>query len=172
MKRAMNPLRSKIYCAAECAADMGYGCYFEELTVGQQFQHWPGRTINEYDDTLLSLLSMNQHPVHHDEHFARTTQHGRRLVAGPTVISIVIGMTQADIGGRALQTLSYANIRHDGPVFHGDTIYAASTIVERRDLPDGRGAVTVATKARNQREEVVLTLERQIVVPKGGACKQ
>src|SRR6516164_2807182 len=80
---------------------MSYGRYFEEIEVGQEFRHWPGRTINEYDDTLLSLLSMNQHPVHLDQRYAQNTQHGRRLVAGPTVISIVIGMTQADIGGRA-----------------------------------------------------------------------
>jgi len=153
---------------------VAYGRYYEELEVGRYFQHWPGRTINEYDDALLSLLSMNQHPVHHDEHFARHTQHGRRLAAGPTVISIVIGMTQADIGGRALETVSYSHIRHGGPVFHGDTIYAESTIVEKRDLADGRGAVTVATTARNQQREIVLTLERQIVAPRGGksACKQ
>ena len=153
---------------------VAYGRYFEELEVWQHFKHWPGRTINEYDDTLLSLLSMNQHPFHHDEHFTRHTQHGRRLAAGPTVISIVIGMTQADIGGRALETVSYSHIRHEGPVFHGDAIYAESTIVEKRDLADGRGAVTVATTARNQQREIVLTLERQIVAPRGGksACKQ
>jgi acyl dehydratase len=87
------------------------------------------------------------------------------------VISIVIGMTQADIGGRALQTLGYSNIRHDAPVFHGDTIYAASAVIDKRDLPDGRGAVIVATRARNQRQEVVLTLERQIIVPKAGAVR-
>lgn len=143
---------------------MGYGRYFEELELGQYFQHWPGRTINEYDDTLLSLLSMNQHPVHLDEHFARGTQHGRRLVAGPIVISVVIGLSQADIGGRALETLSYSDIRHEGPVFHGDTIYAESNIIEKRDLPDGRGAVRIATKARNQRNEIVLTMEREIVL--------
>ena len=80
---------------------MSYGRYFGELRPGEAFRHWPGRTINEYDDTLLNLLSMNQHPVHLDQHYAQNTQHGRRLVAGPTVISIVIGMTQADIGGRA-----------------------------------------------------------------------
>jgi acyl dehydratase len=152
---------------------MGYGRYFEELDEGQHFRHCPGRTINEYDDTLLSLLSMNQHPVHHDEHFARGTQHGKRLVAGPTIISIVIGMTQADIGGNALETREYSNIRHDGPVFHGDTLYAESTIIEKRDLPDGRGIIRVATKARNQRQELVLTLERQIVVRRkeGAECK-
>ena len=143
---------------------MGYGRYFDELDPGQNFHHWPGRTINEYDDTLLSLLSMNQHPVHHDEHFARGTQHRRRLVAGPTVISIVIGLTQADIGGLAVGTLSYSNIRHNGPVFHGDTIYAASRIVEKREMPDRLGAVRIATKARNQRNEIVLTMEREIVL--------
>jgi itaconyl-CoA hydratase len=116
---------------------------------------------------------MNQHPLHHDEHFARHTQHGRRLAAGPAVISIVIGMRQADIGGRALETLSYSNIRHERPVFPGDTIYAESTIVKKQELTDGRGAVTVATTARNQRQEIVLTLDRQIVAPRGGesACK-
>jgi acyl dehydratase len=143
---------------------VAYGRYYEELEPGQNFQHWPGRTINEYDDTLLSLLSMNQHPVHLDEHYARDTQHGRRLVAGPVVISIVIGMTQADIGGRALETLSYSNIRHDGPVFHGDTIYAESSIVEKLELPNACGAVQIATKARNQRNEIVLTMEREIVL--------
>ena len=110
---------------------MGYGRYFEELGTGQEFSHWPGRTITEFDDTLFSLLSMNQHPLHIDEHFAAGTQHGRRLVEGPLVISLVIGMSQADIGGRSIQTLDYSDIRHLGPVFHGDTIYAESKIVRR-----------------------------------------
>src|SRR5258708_32540936 len=108
---------------------MAYGRPFDDLEAGQHFEHWPGRTINEYDDTLLSLLSMNQHPVHHDEHFARATQHGRRLVAGPTGTSIVIGMTQADIGGGALETPAPSHTPHQGAEFHGDTTYAASTIL-------------------------------------------
>ena len=152
---------------------MSYGRYFEQLRPGGRFRHWPGRTINQYDDTLLSLLSMNQHPVHHDEHFARGTQHGRRLVAGPTVISIVIGMRQADIGGRAL---SYCDIRHVAPVFHGDTLYADSVVVEVEQLPRRRGAVTVETRASNQREETVLSLRRKIIVPAAPAgeteCKR
>lgn len=146
---------------------MAYGRFFEELETGQQFRHWPGRTVNEYDDTLLSLLSMNQHPVHHDEHFAAATQHRRRLVAGPMVISLVIGMTQADVGGRAWETLEYSDVRHTGPVFHGDTIYAESTIAATRALAVDRGEVTVDTRGLNQRGEVILTLRRRIVVPRG-----
>jgi acyl dehydratase len=144
---------------------MTYGRYFEDLRPGETFRHWPGRTINEYDDTLMSLLCMNQHPVHIDEHYARGTQHGRRLVAGPTVISIVIGLTQADIGGRALATLSYSEIRHAAPVFHGDTLYAESTVLQTEAIAEGGGSVVVETRATNQNQEVVLSLTRQIIVP-------
>ena len=145
---------------------MSYGRYFDELEPGQTFRHWPGRTITEFDDTLLSLLSMNQHPLHIDENFAAGTQHGRRLVEGPIVISLVIGMSQADIGGRALETLEYSEIRHAGPVFHGDTIYAESTIVAKSTLPDGRCVVAIEHRGLNQREETVLTMRRKIVIPR------
>ena len=141
---------------------MSYGRYFEELEAGQHFRHWPGRTLTEFDDTLFSLMSMNQHPLHIDEHYAAGTQHGRRLVSGPLVISLVIGMSQADIGGRAIETLDYSNIRHLAPVFHGDTIYAESTVVTK----EARGLVIVSTRGFNQRDETILTLERRIVVPK------
>jgi acyl dehydratase len=145
---------------------MSYGRYFDELEPGQTFRHWPGRTITEFDDTLLSLLSMNQHPVHIDEHFAAGTQHGQRLVEGPIVISLVIGMSQADIGGRALETLEYSEIKHALPVFHGDTIYADSTIMEKNELAEGRGIVVLEHRGRNQRDETVLTMRREIVLPR------
>jgi acyl dehydratase len=139
-----------------------YGCYFEDLEPGQKFRHWPGRTITEFDDTLFSLLSMNQHPVHIDEHFASGTQHGQRLVEGPIVISLVIGISQRDIGGRAMETLGYWDVRHAGPVFHGDTIYAESTVLEKRD----DGVVTVEHRGLNQRGELILTMSRKIVLPR------
>ena len=143
-----------------------YGRYFEDLAPGQAFRHWPGRTISEFDDTMFSLLSMNQHPVHIDGHFAAGTQHRQRLVEGPIVISLVIGMSQADIGGRALETLEYSDVRHTVPVFHGDTIYASSTVIEKQELPDGRAAVLVEHIGKNQREETVLTMRRKIVLPR------
>jgi acyl dehydratase len=139
-----------------------YGRYFEELEPGQTFRHWPGRTIAEYDDTLFSLLSMNQHPVHIDEHFAGGTQHGQRLVEGPIVISLVIGMSQADIGGRATETLGYWDVRHVGPVFHGDTIYAQSRVLQKSE----DGVVAVEHRGYNQRQELVLTLTRKVRIPR------
>src|SRR5713226_937633 len=118
---------------------MSYGRFFDELEPGQSYRHWPGRTITEFDDTLFSLMSMNQHPLHIDEHYASETQHGRRLVEGPLVIGLVIGMSQADVGGRSWRTIEYRDVKHAGPVFHGDTIYAESTIT---GVEDG-GIVTV-----------------------------
>jgi len=144
---------------------MSYGRYLEELQSGQEFKHWPGRTITEFDDTLFSLMSMNQHPLHIDEAYAAGTQHGMRLVEGPLVIALVIGMSQADVGGRATRTLEYSDVRHLGPVFHGDTIYAESTIVDAAaGLMDG--IVTVESRGLNQRQEAVLSLRRKIVVPR------
>jgi acyl dehydratase len=145
---------------------MAYGKYFAELQEGQKFSHWPGRTITEYDDTFFSLMSMNQHPVHVDEHYAKRTQHGQRLVEGPLVISLVIGMSQADIGGRALETLEYRGVQHFEPVFHGDTIYSHSTVLALEELPDGRCVARVESVGLNQHGTKVVSLERTIVIPR------
>lgn len=140
---------------------MGYGRYYEDLVVGERYRHELGRTIAEFDDSLFSLMTMNQHPVHIDEHYAGSTQHGRRLVVGPLVIGIVVGLAQADVGGRSLQVLEYADVRHTGPVFHGDTIYAESLVLDKAD-----GIVTVESRGRNQRGEEVLVMKQKLLVEK------
>jgi len=77
---------------------VGYGRFYEEFAVGEVIKHWPGRTITEADCTWFALLTMNQHPVHSDAHYAATqTQHKQRLVLGPLVFSVGIGMTVADV---------------------------------------------------------------------------
>src|SRR5258708_196949 len=141
---------------------MSYGRYLEDLHPGQVFRHWPGRTITEFDDTLFSLMSMNPHPLHIDEHYASETRHGKRLVEGPLVISLVIGMSQADVGGRAVRTIEYSDVRHVGPVFHGDTIYAESTITS----VGATGVVAIESLGKNQRGETILSFQRKIVVPR------
>ena len=147
---------------------MQFGRYFEEFAVGDVYQHWPGRTINEADDTWFSLMTMNQNPLHIDEHYASQTQHGRRLVNGILVFAIAVGMSVPDVSGRAIANLEYENVKHLGPVFHGDTIYASTRVLEKHaseSKPD-RGIVTVETTARNQRDEPVLSLRRRVLVPK------
>ena len=72
---------------------MQYGRCFEEFEIGAVYKHWPGRTITEYDDTLFSMLTMNHNPLHIDAHYAETRQHGQRLVVGPLIFSIALGMS-------------------------------------------------------------------------------
>lgn len=147
---------------------MQFGRYFEEFEIGQEFKHWPGRTINEADDTWFSLMTMNQHPVHIDANYASKTQHGQRLVVGTLVFSIVVGMSVSDISGHAIANLDYTDIKHVGPCFHGDTVYGRSRIVdmrESRSKPD-RGLVFVESEGFNQRDEVILTFKRTVLVPK------
>ncbi len=146
---------------------MAYGRYFEEFTVGEVIKHWPGRTITEADCTWFALLTMNQHPVHSDAHYAATqTQHGQRLVLGPLVFSIGIGMTVADVSGKAIANLEIEKITHDAPTFIGDTLYSESTVLATRESSKGdRGTVTVETRVLNQRGERVMTFKRTALLP-------
>ncbi len=138
-----------------------------EITPGQVFRHWPGRTINEADCTWFALLTMNQHPIHSDAHYAeKFTQHKQRLVLGPLVFSIGIGMTVADVSGKAIANLEIERITHDKPTFIGDTLYAESTVLETTPSTRGdRGVVSVETRVTNQRGEVVMTFKRKALVP-------
>jgi acyl dehydratase len=147
---------------------VAYGRYLEKFTVGQVMKHWPGRTITEADTTWCALLTMNQHPLHSDAHYAATrTQHGQRVVLGPLVFSIGIGMTVADISGRAIANLEIEKIEHHAPTFNGDTLYSESTILDVHESRQGdRGVVSVETRVRNQRGGVVMTFRRKVLVPK------
>ena len=147
---------------------MSYGRYFEEFSVGQLFKHWPGRTIGEADCTWFALLTMNQHPLHSDAHYAETyTQHKQRVVLGPLVFSVVIGMTVADVSGRAIANLEVDRLVHEKPTFIGDTLYARSTVLALRESKRGdRGIVTVETIATNQRGDQVCSYTRHVLVPK------
>jgi acyl dehydratase len=147
---------------------VGYGRYFEEFTVGQVLKHRPGRTIGEADCTWFALLTMNQHPLHSDAHYASThTQHGQRVVLGPLVFSIGIGMTVADVSGKAIANLEIERIVHEAPTFIGDTLYSESTVLATRESRQGdRGTVSVETRVTNQRGERVMTFTRTALIPK------
>jgi len=146
---------------------MPYGRYLEQFTVGEVIRHWPGRTITEADCTWFSLLTMNQHPLHSDAHYAATaTEHGQRVVPGPLVFSIGIGLTVADVSGRAIANLEIERITHERPTFIGDTVYSESTVLALRESSRGdRGTVTVETRVSNQRGEQVMTFRRTALVP-------
>ena len=127
---------------------MQFGRYYEEFEVGATYKHWPGKTITEADDHLFCLLTMNHHPLHTDAHYAETkTEFKRNVVVGNLVYSLALGMSVADISGKAIANLEVESLKHENPTFHGDTIYAETTVLDKRELsskPD-RGIVTVET---------------------------
>ena len=146
---------------------MSIGRDFEDFTVGQEIKHWPGRTISQTDNTWFSLLTQNQHPVHIDANYAENTQHGQNLVNGLLVLAIAIGQTVNDISLRGIANLDYESVTHDGPTFHGDTIYTKSRILEARETSKGdRGVLYLETEVTNQRDERVMTVRRHVLIPK------
>ena len=146
-----------------------FGRTFEDFVVGDVYDHQPGKTITESDNNLFCLLTMNHHPVHLDWDYAGRAQHGRVLVVGTLVFSLVVGMTVRDVSGRAIANLEYERVEHLAPVHLGDTLHARTTVLEKRpskSKPD-RGIVRVETVAVNQSGESVLRFRRSVLVPIG-----
>jgi acyl dehydratase len=148
---------------------MQFGRYFEEFEVGAIYRHWPGKTVTEYDDHLFCLLTMNHHPLHMDSHYAETrTQFKRNVVVGNYIYSLALGMSVPDISGKAIANLEVESLRHTAPTFHGDTLYAETEVLDKTESKskEDRGVVHVETRVRNQRDEVVCTFRRKVMIPK------
>jgi len=144
------------------------GLYYEEFEVGKTIAHGPRRTISESDNQRFCDMTMNQQPLHIDEEFASQTRFGERLVNGIYTMALAVGMTIPDTtDGTAIANLGYDDVKHPEPVFHGDTVRAESTIVDKRETSDGeRGVVTMAVEVLNQHDEVVCSFERTALVRK------
>jgi acyl dehydratase len=147
-----------------------FGRSYEDFAVGDVYEHRPGRTITQADNTWFTLLTMNTHPLHFDEQYAKATEFGRCLVASPLTVAILVGMSVTDVSQKAIANLGWREIRLPAPVFAGDTLYAESEVLEKRESksrPEA-GLVTVRTTGRNQDGKVVCTFERTILVAKRG----
>jgi len=147
------------------------GRYFEDFGVGDTYKHWPGRTITAADNTWFTLLTMNQHPLHFDEEYAKGTEFGRPLVNSTLTLAIVVGMSVADVSQNAVANLGWTDIRMPAPVFNGDTLYAESTVLDKRESKSRptQGIVNVATRAWKQDGTTVMTFKRSVLVPKKAA---
>ena len=147
---------------------MQFGRYLEEFNEGDVYKHWPGRTITESDDVLFCMLTMNHHPLHIDANYASQTQFGRNVVVGNLVMDIAFGMSVEDVSGKAIANLSIDQVQFHKPTFHGDTIYAETEVLSVRpsESRTDRGIVTVETRATNQRDEMVMSFKRSVLIPR------
>lgn len=145
-----------------------FGRYFDDFKPGDVYKHWPGITITEEMNTQFCLLTMNHMPLHIDKNWAGASQHGQRIVVGTLVLSLAVGMSVPDTSGKTIANLEYEKVTHDGPVWIGDTVYAESEVLDKKESsskPD-RGVVHVETRVLNQKEQRVLTFRRRFLVPK------
>src|ERR687885_1293202 len=154
--------------AREASGARPYGRYLEDFEEGAVYKHWPAKTVTEAEDHLFCLLTMNHHPLHVNDEYARQSQQGKNVVVGPLVYSLAVGMTVSDVSGKAIANLATEELSHPAPVFHGDTLYCESEVLEVRpssSKPD-RGTVKVHTRVLNQEGTLVAEFKRLVLVPR------
>ncbi|SDQ51165.1 MaoC family dehydratase [Natronobacterium texcoconense] len=141
------------------------GLYYEEFEVGETIEHERSRTISESDNQRFCDMTMNQQPLHLDEEFAGETQFDERLVNGLYTMSLAVGISIPETtDGTIVANLSYDNVEHPQPVFHGDTISVQSTVTDKRETSDGeRGIVTMHVEVFNQDGELVCEFDRTVL---------
>lgn len=144
------------------------GRYFEDFEVGDVYEHRPGRTITETDNIQFSLLTMNLHPMHCDAAYAAKSEFGKPLVNSGLTVAIVLGMTVPDVSGKAIANLGWTDIKLTAPVFPGDTIYAASQVLDKRASKSrpNQGIITVKTTGTKADGTVFMTFERNVLIQK------
>ena len=147
-----------------------YGRYLEDFSIGDVYEHRPGRTITESDNTWFTLLTMNQHPLHFDVEYASKSEFGKPLVNSCLTLSMVAGMSVSDISQKTIANLGWDKIKLTSPVFVGDTFYAESIVLSKRESKSrpNQGIVTVRTKGFNQERIEVISYERTMLIPKTG----
>lgn len=140
------------------------GLYFDELTVGQVFQHPIRRTITETDNVWFSAITHNPALLHLDEEYCRTqTEYGQRLVNSCFTLGLMVGISVGDTTlGTAIANLGWDEVRFPKPVFHGDTLRVETEVVELRESKSrpNAGIVTFLHRAYNQRDELVAHCKR------------
>jgi itaconyl-CoA hydratase len=147
-----------------------FGRCYEDFVVGDVYEHRPGRTITETDNIWFTLLTMNTHPLHFDSAYSARTEFGRPLVNSCLTLSIVVGMSVSDVSQKAVGNLGWNDIRLTAPVFVGDTIYAESEVIGKRESASRatQGIVTVRTTGKKADGTPFMTFERTVLVPKRG----
>ena len=143
------------------------GRYFEDFEIGAIYEHRPGRTITEADNVWFTLLTMNTHPLHFDKEYAKHSEFGQPLVNSAFTLSVVVGMSVSDTSQKAIANLGWTDIKLTGPVFVGDTIYAESEVLEKRESKSrpNQGIVKVMTKGLKADGSVFMSFERSFLVP-------
>jgi len=149
------------------------GRYYEELEIGDVYHHSTGRTVTEMDNTLFSALTHNSQPLHINADFAARTEFGQRLVNGVFTLGLVVGLSVADVTeGTIVANLGYDKVVHPHPLFHGDTVYAETLVLAKRESASrpNCGIVQLKQTGRKPDGTVVVEFERTVMFLKRAAA--
>jgi itaconyl-CoA hydratase len=144
------------------------GRYYEDFEIGDVYRHRLGRTISEADNTWFTLLTLNTNQMHFNAHYAEHSTYGRLLVNSGLTIGLVLGMSVSDLSENAIANLQMDEMKLTHPVFVGDTLYAESKVLAKRETKSRAyaGIVTVLTRGLNQVGEVCVSYKRSFMVYK------
>lgn len=145
------------------------GRTYEDFEIGDVYQHALGRTVTQTDNIWFTLLTVNPNPIHFDAHYAAQTEFGKPLVDSTFTLALVTGLSVSDISQNGVN-LGWDEVRLPAPVFEGDTIYAQSEVLEKRESKSRphMGIVKFKTIGYNQDGVVVIEFTRTIMVYKQG----
>lgn len=146
------------------------GLHWEDFEPGDTYEHRPGRTVLDVDNVWFTLLTMNTQQVHFDAAYADKTEWKRLLVDSTFTLSLLTGMSVRTVSARVVANLGWDKVRATAPVFAGDTLYAESTVLSKRESKSrpGQGIVTVSTRGLNQNGVEVMSFERTMLVYRRG----
>jgi acyl dehydratase len=147
-----------------------FGRHYEDFKVGDIYEHRPGRTITETENTWFTLLTMNTHPMHFDAQYAKASEFGRCIICSPFTVALMVGMSVTDVSQKAIANLGWGDIKMTHPVFAGDTLTSESEVLDKRESASrpGAGIVSVKTTGFNQDGVVVCSFTRTILIAKAG----
>jgi acyl dehydratase len=146
------------------------GRFYEDFVVGDVYEHPLGRTVTTTDNIWFTLLTQNTAPLHFDHEYAARTEFGKPLVNSAFILALVSGQSVTDVSMNVFANLAWDQVRLPKPVFEGDTIRSRSTVKAIRESKSrpNLGVVTVETDGINQRDEVVISFTRTLLVYRSG----
>lgn len=142
--------------------------YFEDFEEGEIYEHTRGKTMNAMENVGITNLVLNTAQGHFNEDTMQDSEFGERIVYGGVNLSIVCGLASEDISENAITELRYDDVQFTSPVFHDDTLYAESEVLEKRDSaerPDG-GIVEFRVRGYNQEGEQVVGATKTVLLKK------
>jgi itaconyl-CoA hydratase len=142
------------------------GRFFEDMELGDVYRSRLGRTIEQTDNTWFTLLTCNTNQVHFNSEFAASTEFGLPLVNSCLTLSIVVGLSVADTSENAMANLGWDSISMPKPVFAGDTLWAESEVISKRESASRphQGIIGIRTRGVNQRGETVVEFLRTFMM--------